>query len=293
MSADSGMVRRRNRWSVAADVLTVVVAFAWMLPLIASLLMSLRPPSRPLNQDTLFYALTQLGDTGLYVPLITLENYQRALLVAPWGSHYISSILFVVGTLVVQWFTVTMGGYAFARMRFFGRDVLLYVILLQLMIPPGVLLVQNFATVRQLGLYDTHIAMMIPYWASAFGTLLMRQAFREVPLELEEAARIDGANLFQILWRVYIPLSIPSLVAFSIVSVSSHWNELLWPLVITRSAEVRPLTVGLNQLFTTSDTGAAYGLLMAGTLMVIAPLIVLFILFQKQFVSSFASSGIK
>ncbi len=293
MNADGIPHRRRNGWSVVADVLTVLMAFVWLLPLIASFFMSLRPPNRPLTQDTLMWALAPLGDTGLMLPQFTLENYERALLIAPWGAHYLSSIIFVVGTLVVQWFTVTFAGYAFARMRFWGREALLYAILLQLMIPAGVLLVQNFATIRQLGLYDTHVAMMIPYWASAFGTLLMRQAFRDVPIELEEAARIDGANLFQILWRVYIPLSIPSLLAFSIVSVSSHWNELLWPLVITRSPEVRPLTVGLNQLFTTSDTGAAYGLLMAGTLMVISPLIVLFLLFQKQFVNSFASSGLK
>ncbi|XWX03671.1 carbohydrate ABC transporter permease [Aggregatilineales bacterium SYSU G02658] len=293
MSAEMQIYRRRNGWSIAADALTVLISVIWLLPLIASVFMSLRPASRPLSQDTLLWALTAADERGIFLPWFTLENYERALLIAPWGSHYLSSIIFVVGTLVVQWFTVTFAGYAFARMRFVGRDLLLYLILLQLMIPAGVLLVQNFATIRQLGLYDTHIAMMIPYWASAFGTLLMRQAFREVPIELEEAARIDGANLFQILWRVYIPLSIPSLLAFSIVSVSSHWNELLWPLIITRSPEVRPLTVGLNQLFTTSDTGAAYGLLMAGTLMVISPLIVLFVLFQKQFINSFASSGLK
>jgi sn-glycerol 3-phosphate transport system permease protein len=292
MNADSQPHRRRNLWSVAADIATVGIAVVWLLPLIASFFMSFRPPSRPLTQDTLFWALMTL-ENGWQVPWFTLENYERALRVTPWGAHYLSSVIFVLGTLIVQWFTVTFAGYAFARMRFFGRDVLLYAILLQLMIPAGALLVQNFATIRQLGLYDTHWAMMMPYWASAFGTLLMRQAFREVPIELEEAARIDGANLVQLLWHVYIPLSIPSLLAFSIVSVSSHWNELLWPLVITRSPEVRPLTVGLNQLFTTSDTGAAYGLLMAGTLMVISPLMVLFVLLQKQFVNSFVSSGLK
>ncbi len=121
----------------------------------------------------------------------------------------------------------------------------------------------------------------------------MRQAFREVPYELEEAARIDGAGLWRILLRIYVPLCIPSYIAFALVSVSSHWNELLWPLVVTRTEEVRPLTVGLNKLFNTSDTGANYGLLMAGTLMVIAPLFVLFMAFQKRFIESFASSGLK
>ena len=128
---------------------------------------------------------------------------------------------------------------------------------------------------------------------NVFYELGLRQAFRDVPFELEEAARIDGAGLGRILFNVYVPLSIPSYVAFALVSISSHWNELLWPLVITRTEELRPLTVGLNKLFNTSDTGADYGLLMAGTLMVIAPLFILFIIFQRRFIESFASSGIK
>ena len=122
----------------------------------------------------------------------------------------------------------------------------------------------------------------------------MRQTFREVPLELEEAARIDGANLLQILRRVYIPLSLPTYVAFSLVSISARWNEFLWPFIATRSpAEGRPLTVGLNQLFSATEAGTLYGQLMAGTVIVIAPLVILFLLFQRRFIESFASSGIK
>ena len=123
--------------------------------------------------------------------------------------------------------------------------------------------------------------------------LLLRQSFREVPYELEEAARIDGANWLQIMRNVYVPLSIPSYVAFALVSISSHWNEFLWPFIITRTEEIRPLTVGLNKLYQTSDVGAVYGQLMAGTIIVIAPLVILFMLFQRRFIESFASSGIK
>jgi sn-glycerol 3-phosphate transport system permease protein len=164
---------------------------------------------------------------------------------------------------------------------------------MQILIPPAVLIVQNFSIVRQLKLFDTHWALMMPYWGSAFGTLLLRQTFREIPYELEEAARIDGANLLQILRNVYIPLSIPAYLSFALVSISSHWNELLWPLIVSRSDNIRPLTVALNKLFQTSDTGALYGQLMAGTLIVIAPLVILFIFFQRRFIESFASSGLK
>ncbi|MFN8447035.1 MAG: carbohydrate ABC transporter permease [Anaerolineae bacterium] len=199
----------------------------------------------------------------------------------------------MVGVLVVQLVTITMAGYAFARLKFVGRGILLFLILLQIMIPTAVLLVQNFATIRELGLFDTRWALMLPYWGSAFGVLLMRQAFREVPFELEEAARIDGANWLQIMRHVYVPLTIPTYVAFALVSVSSHWNEFLWPFIVTRTEEVRPLTVGLNKLYQTTDVGALYGQLMAGTLIVVAPLVILFILFQRRFIESFASSGIK
>ncbi|MFN8452896.1 MAG: carbohydrate ABC transporter permease [Anaerolineae bacterium] len=273
---------RRSLGSLSASAVTVFASIIWLLPLIFAVLMSVRPRSEPINVGNIFFGST-----------ITLENYNGALALAPWGWHYLTTIIFVVGVLVVQLVTITMAGYAFARLKFVGRGILLFLILLQIMIPTAVLLVQNFATIRELGLFDTRWALMLPYWGSAFGVLLMRQAFREVPFELEEAARIDGANWLQIMRHVYVPLTIPTYVAFALVSVSSHWNEFLWPFIVTRTEEVRPLTVGLNKLYQTTDVGALYGQLMAGTLIVVAPLVILFILFQRRFIESFASSGIK
>ncbi|MCB9451060.1 MAG: carbohydrate ABC transporter permease [Anaerolineaceae bacterium] len=275
-------MNKRNLGSTLADAATLLLSLFWLVPLIFSILMSFRPQSEPITIGNIFFGSQ-----------ITTANYDAALLVAPWVWHYITSVIFVVGVLAVQIITVTMAGYAFARMRFRGRNVLLFIILLQLMIPSGVLLVQNFATIRTLGLFDTRWALMLPYWGSAFGVLLMRQTFRGIPYELEEAARIDGANWLQIMRHVYIPLSIPAYVAFALVSISSHWNEFLWPFIVTRTEEVRPLTVGLNKLYGTTEVGALYGQLMAGTLLVIAPLVILFILFQRRFIESFATSGIK
>jgi sn-glycerol 3-phosphate transport system permease protein len=271
-----------NWGSRAATFGTVIMALFWLMPLVFTILMSFRPPAEPVTRGNIFFGTS-----------ITLENYTSAWDIAPWLRHYLNSIIFVVGTLLVQLVTISMAGYAFARMHFFGRNILLIVILLQLMIPPGVLLAQNFATIRDLGLFDTHWAMMLPYWGSAFGTLLLRQTFREIPYELEEAARIDGANWFQVMRNVYVPLSVPAYIAFGLVSVSSHWNEYLWPLVITQSDSVRPLTVALTKLIRTADQGSLYSLLMAGTILVILPLSLLFIGFQRRFVESFASSGIK
>ncbi len=277
MSNRSGSILRQ-----VAAVTKTVIAVLFLIPLIFTLLVSLRPETEPVTNGNIFFGSE-----------LTFENYQRAFVIAPWSLHYLNSIIFVAGTLLVQLVTVTCAAYAFARMRFPGRDLLLMVILLQLMIPSGVLLVQNFRMINTLGLFDTRIALMIPYWGSAFGVLLLRQTFREVPIELEEAARIDGANLAQVIRHVYVTNAIPAYLAFALVSVSTHWNEFLWPFIITRSEAIRPLTVGLNKLIKTTDQGAFYGQLMAGTLIVIAPLVILFLLFQRQFVESFARSGIR
>ena len=276
-------MRKPTRVTRTLDLLTLALSVAWMIPLIFSVLMSVRPADEPLNT----------GGNIFFGSRLTLDNYIGAWAVAPWGVHYANSLIFVCGVLVVQLVTVTLAGYAFARLKFRGRDALLLVILMQLMIPSGVLIVQNFATIRELGLFDTHLALMLPYWGSAFGVLLMRQTFREIPIELDEAARIDGANWLQLLRHVYVPLAIPAYVAFALVSISSHWNEFLWPFIVTRSESVRPLTVGLNKLVQTTDVGAQYNQLMAGTLLVIAPLVILFMLFQRRFIESFARSGIR
>jgi sn-glycerol 3-phosphate transport system permease protein len=289
----------RTLGGLLANALVVTLSLLWIVPLVFTILVSIRPENEPITNGNIFFDCinhpTDTASTNLTLLgcSFTLQNYQDALQVAPWSTHYANSLIFVFGTLMVQLVTITMAGYAFARMKFMGRDLLLFLILLQLMIPTGVLIVQNFMIVRNLGLFDTQVALMLPYWGSAFGTLLMRQAFREVPYELEEAARIDGANWLQIMRNVYIPLSVPTYIAFALVSVSSHWNEFLWPFIVTRSDAVRPLTVALNKLLKTTEVGALYGQLMAGTILVIAPLVILFMLFQRRFIESFASSGIK
>jgi len=276
-------VGNRNTWSVLADIATAAISIIWMLPLLFAVLMALRPASDPINDGNVFFGSE-----------ITMQNFQNAWNVAPWEWHFLTSVSVVVGVLAVQLITITLAGYAFARLKFPGRNILLFVILLQLMIPTGVLLVQNVETVRELGAFNTRWALMMPYWGSAFGILLMRQTYREIPRDLEEAARIDGANLLQVLRHIYVPLSVPTYVAFALVTISARWNELLWPLVVTRNPEEgRPLTVGLNQLYSATEAGSQWGNLMAGTLLIIIPLVLLFALFQRRFIESFASSGLK
>jgi sn-glycerol 3-phosphate transport system permease protein len=160
------------------------------------------------------------------------------------------------------------------------------------MIMPDILLVENYKTMGRLGLVDTLTAIGLPYFASAFAIFLLRQTFMGIPKELDEAARVEGASALQVLWRVYVPLARPVYTAFALVSVSFHWNNFLWPLIITNSVESRPLTVGL-QVFSSVEQGVEWSIITAATLMSTAPLLIGFILFQRQFVQSFMRAGIK
>jgi sn-glycerol 3-phosphate transport system permease protein len=173
-----------------------------------------------------------------------------------------------------------------------GRGVAFALVLVQLMIMPDILLVENYTTLAKLGLVDTLLAIGLPYFASAFGIFLLRQTFKTVPRELEEAARMEGANALQVLWKVYVPLARPVYLAYGLVSVSYHWNNFLWPLIITSSVTSRPVTVGL-QVFSSGDQGIDWSVITAATLMTSGPLLVAFLLFQRQFVQSFMRAGIR
>jgi sn-glycerol 3-phosphate transport system permease protein len=199
-------------------------------------------------------------------------------------------VLLILG---VQLITITLAGFAFARYRFPGQRIVFFFILLQLMIPTTALLAPNFSTIRVLGIYDTILAIAIPYFGSAFGTFLMRQAFLGVPQDLVDAGIVDGCTWWQLLRHVYLPPSVPTLIAFGLSSVAWHWNEFLWPLVVTVSDSSRPLTVGLVRFTQLGEIGARWSLLTAATLLVAAPLLVTFLIFQRRFVQSFLHSGLK
>jgi sn-glycerol 3-phosphate transport system permease protein len=226
-----------------------------------------------------------------FAPL-TLENFGKAWIAAPFARYFVNTVVLVTMVLAAQLVLVTLAAYAFARFEFPGRNLLFALVLVQLMVMPDVLLVENYRTMTQLGIKDTILAIGLPYFASAFGIFLLRQAFKQVPRELDEAARVEGSSPLGTLWRVYVPLARPTYLAFALVSVSYHWNNFLWPLIITNSVESRPLTVGL-QVFSATDQGIDWSIINAATLLTTAPLLVAFLLFQRQFVQSFMRAGIK
>ena len=223
---------------------------------------------------------------------LTLENFARAWEAAPFARYFLNTTLLVAMILAAQLVIGTLAAFAFARYEFPGRDVLFFLVLAQLMIMPDVLLVENYRTMSRLGILDSIPAIGLPYMASAFGIFLMRQTFKTIPRELEEAARVEGASMLQVLLKVYVPLARPVYVAYGLVSVSYHWNNFLWPLIVTSSVESRPLTVGL-QVFSSGDQGIDWSIITAATLMTSAPLVIAFLLFQRQFVQSFMRAGIR
>jgi sn-glycerol 3-phosphate transport system permease protein len=223
---------------------------------------------------------------------LTLENFARAWSAAPFARYFLNTIILCTLILVGQLVLCTLAAYAFARFAFPGRALIFALVLLQLMVTPDVLIVENYRTMSALGLRDTIVAIGLPYMASAFGIFLLRQTFKTVPAELDEAARVEGCSPLQVLWKVYVPLARPVYLAYALVSVSYHWNNFLWPLIITNSVESRPLTVGL-QVFSATDQGIDWSIVTAATLVTTAPLLIGFLLFQRQFVQSFMRAGIK
>jgi len=175
-----------------------------------------------------------------------VSNYEDALTSLPFDRYYINSLIVSSSVTVLQLFVSSLAAYAFARLRFKGRETLFFLYLIGLMIPFPVLLLPNFIIVRQLGWFNTYLALIIPPSFSVFSIFLLRQYYRGFPLEYDEAARIDGASSLRIWWNIILPNSKPALAALAIFTFLGTWNDFLWPLVITNSETMRTLPVGLN-----------------------------------------------
>jgi sn-glycerol 3-phosphate transport system permease protein len=270
--------RRLNSAGWLTTIGAWVLAIAWVLPLLYALWAAFHPA-----QYATSFSLT--------APL-TLENFSAAWQAAPFPRYFFNTIVLVLMILATQLVLCTLAAYAFARYTFFGSSVLFSLMLVQLMVMPEILIVRNYQTLSSLGFVDTLFGIGLPYFASAFAIFLLRQTFKTIPKELVEAAQMEGASTLQILRHVYIPLAKPTYLAFSLVSISHHWNNFLWPLVVSNSQESRPLTVGL-QVFSSADQGIDWSIISAATLLTAAPLLFGFLIFQRQFVQSFMRAGIK
>jgi multiple sugar transport system permease protein len=231
----------------------------------------------------------------LIPPRFTLQNFRDLFSVDInfprlfFNSAYIS-FLVTVGQLI----TCAMSAFCFAVINFKYRNLLFTLLLITLMIPAQVTLIPNFIVFKWLGLIGTSVPLWLPaFWGGAFGTFLLRQYFLTIPRDLVEAARMDGANLMQIFWKIYMPLAKPALAALAIFTFQGAWNELLQPLVYMPAVPNTTLTVGLAFFQQQLTQGGKFTVLMAGAFISILPLIVVFFFAQKQFIEGIALSGVK
>lgn len=216
-------------------------------------------------------------------------NYGRIFEVIPFARLMFNSLVVSLSVTALQLLVCSMAAYAFARLRFRGRDVLFLLYLSALMVPSQVTLIPNFILVRSLGWIDSYAALILPFAFSSFGTFLLRQAFLTLPREIEEAARIDGASYWALYWRIALPLALPSLGALGIFTFVAQWNNFLWPLITTTKPEMQTLTVGLSGLRGQYNTD--WALLMSGSVLAILPIFVVFALGNKAFIKGITSGG--
>jgi multiple sugar transport system permease protein len=227
----------------------------------------------------------------IWIPsILAWENYAKTVTIMPFGRFYLNSLIVAIAVTVLQLLVASLGAFAFARLRFWGRNSLFLLYLATLMIPFHVMLIPNFILMRLLGWYDTYQALILPPAFSAFSTFLLRQYFLGLPLDLDEAARIDGASSLRIWWQIIMPLSSPVIAALTIFVFLNAWNDFLWPLVITTSLEMRTLPVGLTAF--QCQFKVEWHLLMAGAVIAMLPVLFVYTLAQKWFIEGLTLSGL-
>ena len=278
-------VRYRSRWQgfrwghLALHLALILGSLAMLLPFVWMLSTSLKEQREIFTFPPVWIPTT-----------IAWENYSEALTAMPFDRFYFNSLFVASSVTILQLFTSSLAAFAFARLRFRGRDKLFVIYLTTLMIPFPVLLVPNFIMViRVFGWFDSYLALIIPPAFSAFSTFLLRQHFRTIPMELDDAARIDGASSFRIWWQVIMPMSKTVLAALAIFVFLASWNDFLWPLVVTNSEEMRTVPVGLNSF--RGQFNVRWHLLMAAAMVAMLPVLVVYIFAQKWFIRGITITG--
>jgi len=219
------------------------------------------------------------------------ENYPVALARAPFGRYFFNSFFVSILSTIGEVFTTILAAYAFAKMRFFGKNFLFALLLGTMMIPGEMLLIPNYVTLVRLNWFDHYEGLIIPWLASVFGIFLLRQFFRSLPDELWDSARIDGCRRFRYLWTIMVPLSKPAILTVALLKFLGSWNAYQWVLLMTNAQSMRTVPVGLTMF--SSDIGTEYQLLMAASVVAIVPILILFFFTQKQFIQGVARTGIK
>ena len=222
---------------------------------------------------------------------IRWENYREALTILPFGRFFLNTILITALSVVGQLVTCSMAAYAFARLRFKGRDKLFALYLATMMIPAIVTLIPSFLIISAFGWVNTYWALFTPTLTSVWGIFLLRQFFLTLPRDYEDAARLDGATDWDIYWRIILPLSKPALATLSIFAFMATWKDFLWPLIVTNTNEMRPVEVGIAMFSSLYATDWPYQ--MAAAVVVMLPIVIVFFFAQRYFIEGITLSGLK
>lgn len=221
------------------------------------------------------------------------ENMTEVWGRADWLLYYRNTIILTISVWAVQMVVAIPAAYAFAILKFRGAGIFFLLVLMRLMISPESTMLSNYMTVLHLGAYDTMFGIMLPYIVSAQAVFMFRQAFRQLPSALYDSAKIDGCGDFHYMIRIGVPLIKPYITAFSIITCVYQWNAFFWPMLITKTPEKRILPIAMTFFGLQAESGSEWGLTMTAAILVSFPLLLLFVIFQKQFVNSFVTSGIK
>ncbi|MDQ0744496.1 sn-glycerol 3-phosphate transport system permease protein [Clavibacter sp. B3I6] len=272
----SGAPGRRAWWGVP---LLVIVGLVFLVPLYVLVTTAFKP-----NADIYTWPMRFLPST------LTFDNLARAWEIAPFDTFILNSVIVTLAGSAGKVLLAVLTAYAFAFLPFPGKDALFLVMLGALMVPGHVTLLVNYITIGNLGLINSYAGIVLPGLASAFGTFLLRQHFLGLAPEVLEAAELDGAGHLRKLFSFVLPMSLPALATVALIAVIDEWNDFVWPLIITNSVNMRTLPVGLMYL-KANDGVTAWGVLMSGTLLVILPMLVVFLLAQRYIVSGLAGAA--
>ncbi len=262
--------------TLLAGALIMVLPFVWMTST------ACKPPVELNKVPVTFLPENPVCGENLSLLYDTSPQFNRYLL---------NSALMTIGRTLGQLVTCSLAAYGFARFKFPGRNVIFALCLALLMVPFQAILIPEFMLIRKLGWLNTFKALIVPGTFSAFALFLLRQAFLQIPVEIEEAAIIDGANPLRVLWHVTLPLSAPALAAFAVITVQAAWNDFLYPLVVSNSPDTRVVTIGIALL--QGERRTPYNLLMMGSFLATMPMLVLFVTLQRYFIAGIAMGGVK
>lgn len=282
----SGAFRRSVHWpgqigKIAAHVLLLIGAASMIVPFLWTLSTALKGNSVVLTYPPQFIPNP-----------IQLTNFQLIFVVEPFGLYLSNSLRISILSAIGQLLSCSMAAYAFARLRFRGRDVLFILLVASLMVPYQVTMIPVFILMKYLGWVNTFNALIVPNWAGgAFGTFLLRQYFLTIPREIVDAARIDGSNYYGIYYRIFLPLAGPALATLAVFTFLWSWNDLLGPLIYLNSPSLYTVSMGMASF--TSKSMSFWGQMMAASLVSLAPVVVVFLVAQKYFVQGIATTGLR